>query len=67
MDKPTYEIIVVFKNGQQLILNHVTEHGMYPDRIASVVTNGYRQFFNFDEILYWGRTFDLMEGLKNDG
>lgn len=57
-----FTLVIVFKNGQKLYIHDVTDYRMSDDsKYFSVIKNGYRQFFNFGEVLYAGREFDLEE------
>lgn len=62
----SYSIVIAFKKGDKKIIHGVTNYSIDAEnRYAKVEKNGYRQFFNFDEILYIGRKFDL-EDSEND-
>ncbi len=52
------EIIVVFKDGETLILSGVTDY-IVQEKYYEVHKNKHRIFFNFDAVKYIGRTFDL--------
>ena len=55
-----FTLVIVFKNGQKLYIHDVTDYRMSDNsKYISVTKNGYRQFINFDEVLYVGREFDL--------
>lgn len=52
------EVIVVFKDGETLILSGVTDY-IVQEKYYEVHKNKHRIFFNFDAVKYIGRTFDL--------
>ncbi len=58
----TYGVRVCLDGGQKFEFENVTEYGINEEtRAVYVCVNGYRQFFNFDRVLYVGRIFDLDE------
>lgn len=59
----TNRIRVKFVDGSVMELSGVSSYGLdETNKFAYLVINGYRQFFNFDHVLYIGRVFDLYEG-----
>lgn len=66
MSNEVYAVVIAFKNG---LKKHISQASSYKlnseNRYVTVVKNGYQHFFNFDEILYVGREFDLEDG-END-
>lgn len=55
-----FTLVIVFKNGQKLYIHGVNDYRLSDNgKYISVTKNGYRQFVNFDEVLYVGREFDL--------
>lgn len=58
----SYTLVVAFKRGAKKEINGVSDYIFdTSSRFVKVVKNGYFHFFNFDEILYIGRKYDLEE------
>lgn len=56
----TYDVEIKFTDGSKILLQKVSDYEVdNSDKCVSVMINGYRQFFNFDHIIYIGRVFDL--------
>lgn len=51
-------ITIKFKDGSSVYIDDVSDY-VINNNVIKVNKNGYNQFFNFDEVRYIGRTFDL--------
>lgn len=51
-------ITIKFKDGSSIYIDDVSDY-VINNNVIKVNKNGYNQFFNFDEVRYIGRTFDL--------
>lgn len=54
----TFEVMVKFTDDTELILEEVTDYGIYEESYY-VVKNRYKTFINSSEVKYIGRTFDI--------
>ena len=55
-------IVIAFKNGDKLYIDGVERYEVTTDGLTTIThTSGYKTVFNFNEILYIGRKFDLEE------
>ena len=62
-DMGVYELRIVFIDGKILELERVSDYGYNQTANAFFAAiNGYRQFFNKDQVKYIGRIFDLDNG-----
>ena len=53
-------IVIAFKNGDKMYIDGVERYEITTDGLATVThTSGYKSVFNFNEILYIGRKYDL--------
>lgn len=60
MSKGTFDVRVVFNDGEILQLHSVLNYGYFETSNSYYVEiNGYRQFFNKEQVKYIGRVFDL--------
>ena len=59
----TFDLLVVFKNGSELVINQITSYGLHADMSGTVqlqvMKNNLYQYFNWNEIRYCGRLSDL--------
>ena len=57
----TYELKARFKDGHEVKLKGVSDYGIKND-FWYAIKNGYKIFFNPDEVVYMGRVFDIENG-----
>ena len=57
-------ITIKFKDGSSIYIDDVSDYAIN-NNVIKVNKNGYNQFFNFDEVRYIGRTFDLEPEIYN--
>lgn len=57
-------ITIKFKDGSNIYIDDVSDYAIN-NNVVKVNKNGYNQFFNFDEVRYIGRTFDLEPEIYN--
>ena len=56
----TFDLLVVFKDGLEIVVKGVNHYLLYPEKnILKVEKNGYFQIFNWNEVRYCGRLIDL--------
>jgi hypothetical protein len=54
------DIIIEFNNDKTMVIEKCEAFSVYPEKgYAEVIKNGYRAFFNFSQIRYIGRKYDI--------
>lgn len=57
-------ITIKFKDGSSIYIDDVSDYAIN-NNVIKINKNGYNQFFNFDDVRYIGRTFDLEPEIYN--
>ncbi len=60
----TFDLLVVFKDGSEVVVKNITNYELHADMGTvrfEVMKNSFCQFFNWDEIRYFGRLSDLRQ------
>ena len=54
------DILIEFNNEEKIVIEKCESFTIYPENgYVEVIKNGYRAFFNFSQIRYIGRKYDI--------